>query len=84
MVRPISTDLRERLICAVERDGILARTAAARFAVPLSSAIKCVRRYPDVSSVTPNRIGGYNPWLLEGPQSDLTLRGLAAELAERA
>ena len=36
MVRPISMDLRERLILAVERDGMSARAAAVRFGVSAS------------------------------------------------
>ena len=92
MVRPISTDLRERLVGAVERDGISARAAAARFGVSVSSAIKWVRRHREKGSVAPDRMGGYKPrlltgdlraWLLERAKSDFTLRGLVAELAER-
>jgi transposase len=90
MARPISTDLRERLVLAVERDGISARAAAARFDVSVSSAIKWVRRYRETGSVTPDKIGGYKPnilsglnadWLIERTQTDFTLRGLVTELA---
>lgn len=92
MVRPISTDLRERLVGAVERDGISARAAAERFGVSVSSAIKWVRRHRETGSVAPAQIGGYKPrllagdlrdWLLERTRSDFTLRGLVAELAGR-
>jgi transposase len=92
MVRPISTDLRERLVGAVERDGISARAAAARFGVSVSSAIKWVRRHRETGSVAPGRMGGYKPrlltgdlraWLLDRTKSDFTLRGLVAELAEQ-
>lgn len=92
MVRPISTDLRERLVGAVERDGISARAAAARFGVSVSSAIKWVRRHRETGSVSPGRMGGYKPrlltgdlraWLLDRTKSDFTLRGLVAELAEQ-
>lgn len=92
MVRPISTDLRERLVGAVERDGISARAAAARFGVSVSSAIRWVRRHRETGSVAPARIGGQKPrllagelrdWLLERTRSDFTLRGLVAELGER-
>jgi transposase len=40
MVRPYSMDLRERVLLAVERDGMSARSAAAHFGVSHSSAIK--------------------------------------------
>ena len=92
MARPISTDLRERLVGAVERDGISARAAAARFGVSVSSAIKWVRRHRETGSVAPDRMGGHKPrlltgelrdWLLERTRSDFTLRGLVAELAGR-
>jgi putative transposase len=92
MIRPLSTDLRERLVSVVEREGISARAAAARFGVSVSSAIKWVRRYRETGSVAPDRIGSYKPnilsgphgdWLVERIQADFTLRGLVAELAER-
>jgi len=92
MVRPISTDLRERLVLAVERDGISARAAAARFDVSVSSAIKWVRRHRETGSVSPGKMGGHKPnilsgahadWLIARSQTDFTLRGLVAELAEQ-
>lgn len=92
MVRPLSMDLRERLVLAVEREGISARSAAARFGVSVSSAIVWVRRYRKTGSVAPDKIGGYKPniladahgeWLLERARSDVALRALVAELAER-
>ena len=90
MARPISTDLRERLVLAVGRDGVSARAAAARFDVSVSSAIKWVRRHRDTGSVAPDKIGGTKPnilsgaptdWLVERARTDFTLRGLVAELA---
>ncbi len=92
MVRAISTDLRERLVGAVERDGISARAAAARFGVSVSSAIKWVHRHRETGTVAPDRMGGYKPrlltgdlraWLLDRTKSDFPLRGLVAELAEQ-
>ena len=92
MARPISMDLRERLVLAVARDGISARAAAARFGVSVSSAIVWVRRHRETGSVAPGKIGGYKPnvlagehgdWLVARAKSDFTLRGLVAELAER-
>jgi transposase len=85
-------DLRERLVLAVEREGISARAAAARFGVSVSSAIVWVRRYRKTGSVAPDKIGGYKPnilagvhgdWLVERARSDFTLRGLVAELTAR-
>ena len=92
MARPISMDLRERLVLAVARDGISARAAAARFGVSVSSAIVWVRRHRETGSVAPGKIGGYKPnilggthgdWLIERTDTDFTLRGLVAELGAR-
>ena len=91
MVRPISTDLRERLILAVQRDGISARAAAARFGVSVSSSVKWVQRHRATGSVAPSKIGGHKPntlsahsdWLISRTQTDFTLRGLVTELADR-
>ena len=92
MSKPYSNDLRERVVAAVERDGLSRHAAAARFGVAPSSAIKWVQRYRATGSVTPGQIGGHKPrvlrgehrdWLLERMARDFTLRGLVAELAER-
>lgn len=92
MARPMSMDLRERVVCAVLKEGMSARGAAARFGVSESSAIKWVRRHRETGSVAPSKMGGYKPrlltgelreWLIERAKRDFTLRGLAAELGER-
>ncbi len=92
MARAYSMDLRERVVAAVERDGLSRHEAAARFGVAASSAIKWVRRFRTTGSVAPGQIGGHKPrilrgehrdWLLERTRRDFTLRGLVVELAER-
>lgn len=92
MAKPYSMDLRERVVAAVEREGLSRHAAAARFGVAASSAIKWVQRYRATGSVAPSRMGGHKPrvlrgeprdWLLERARHDFTLRGLVAELAER-
>jgi len=93
MPKPLSTDLRERVVAAVERDGLSRRQAAARFGVGASTVIKWVRRSRETGSVVPSKIGGYRPkkiagahrdWLLgRCHEKDFTLHGLVAELAER-
>jgi transposase len=93
MARPISTDLRERLVLVLAREGISARSAAARFGVSVGSAIVWVRRYRETGSIAPSQIGGYKPNILGGSHgdrliertqtADFTLRGLVAELATR-
>lgn len=92
MVRPYSMDLRERLVAAVEA-GESRRSAARRFGVSASVAVKWLQRVKRTGSVAPDQVGGYRRPALEGErewmlariaeQPDLTLRALAAELAER-
>lgn len=93
MTRPLSRDLRERTIAAVERDGLSRRQAAARFGVGVSTVIKWVRRFRETGSVSPRKMGGYRSkkivgehrdWLIgRCREKDFTLRELVAELAER-
>jgi len=93
MGRPYSLDLRERVVAAVEKDGLSARQAAARFGVGASTAIRWVGRSRETGSVLPGKMGGHKPkaisgahrvWLLGRIQEgDFTLRGLVSEFAER-
>jgi putative transposase len=93
MARPFSIDLRERVVLAVERDGLSCRQAAARFGVGVSTAIAWVSHYRRTGSFAPGKMGGNRPkkiagvhrdWLLERCRGqDFTLRGLVAELGER-
>jgi putative transposase len=91
MAGPLSNDLRERVILAVERDGLSRNEAARRFGVAISTAVNWVRRYRETGSVAPGQMGGHCPrkligvhrdWLLERTKTDFTLRGLQAELAD--
>ncbi len=93
MAKPYSMDLRERVVAAVEEDGLSRHQAAARFGVGVSTAITWVRRYRETGSVAPGQMGGHKPkairgehrdWLVERiKDGDFTLRGLVSELAER-
>jgi putative transposase len=93
MARPYSNDLRERVVASVERDGLSRREAASRFGVGASTAIKWVQRVRKTGRVDPGQMGGHRPRKLSGAwrewllsrcrESDFTLRGLVAELAER-
>ena len=93
MARPLSIDLRERVVDAVVRGGLSCRKAAAGFGVGESTAIAWVARFRETGSVAPGQMGGHRPkkliggwreWLLERCRGrDFTLRGLVAELAER-
>ena len=93
MGKPYSMDLRERVVRAVEEDGLSRHQAASRFGISVSAAIKWVKRYRTTGSVAPGQMGGHCPkkirgehhsWLVERCRSEaFTLRGLVGELAER-
>jgi putative transposase len=93
MGKPYSMDLRERVVRAVEGEGLSRRQAAARFGVSYSTAINWVRRRRETGSVAPSRMGGHKPkkivgehreWLLgRCRERAFTIRGLVAELGER-
>ena len=92
MTAPLSQDLRERIVHAVE-DGSTIRQAARRFAVSASAAIKLMQRVRQTGSTAPAKIGGYRRPLLEKHADDLraivlrqtgiTLREIKAALAAR-
>jgi putative transposase len=91
MAGPYSMDLRERVIRAVEREGMSCNQAAARFGVAVSTAIGWVNRFRRTGSVEPGQMGGHKPRTISGAHrdwligrcraTDFTLRGLVAELA---
>src|SRR5579885_2646263 len=92
MAKPYSMDLRERVVAAVEEEG-LSRHAAAGFGIGVSTAINWVRRFRERGSVAPGQMGGHKrrairgeheAWLRERIRDRaFTLRGLVAELAGR-
>lgn len=92
MVRPYSTDLRERVVEAVE-EGASRRETAMRFGVSAATAVRWADRHRQTGSVAPGKVGGHRkPVLLSerewlharlAAEPDLTLRALLAELHER-
>jgi putative transposase len=90
MTAPLSNDLRERVVGAIEA-GESCRSVAGRFGVAVSSAVKRHQRYRATGSVAPGKMGGHRKRLLEphrafiveriAQTSHLTLHGLKAELA---
>ena len=58
MAKPYSMDLRERVVAAVERDGMSRSAAAERYGVAISTAVKWVRRSRTTGSVSPGQMGG--------------------------
>lgn len=90
--KPCSLDLRERVVAAVEREGMSRSAAAARFGVPRSSAIKWVARLRATGSVAPGKMGGHKPktlrdehaeWLIARcRERDFTISQLVEELQQ--
>lgn len=92
MGKPCSLDLRERVVAAVEVEGLSRNQAAARYGVAPSSAIKWVARFRATGSAAPAKMGGHKPRTLRGDHADwliarcrerdFTISQLVAELAE--
>lgn len=92
MTRPLSNDLRERVVAAVSA-GETCRSVAARFGVSVSSVVKWSQRHRATGSVAPGKVGGHRKPILEPHRafiverieqtSNLTLHGLKDELAAR-
>lgn len=90
MTRPLSNDLRERVVAAF-MNGDSSRMVATRFGVAVSSVIKWSQRHRATGSVQPGKMGGHRKRVLEPHRafiierleqtSHLTLHGLKAELA---
>lgn len=92
MTAPLSNDLRERVVGALEA-GESCRSVASRFGVAVSSAVKWRQRYRTTGSVAPGKMSGHRKRVLEphrtfiveriNQTSHLTLHGLKDELASR-
>ena len=92
MARAYSLDLRKRVVAAVA-SGQACRAVAERFGVSVASVVKWSQRFRATGSAAAKPMGGWRPYALEGERHwlltrvseapDLTLRALAAELAER-
>jgi transposase len=92
ITRPLSNDLRERVVAAIV-GGESCRSVASRFGVAVSSVVKWSQRYRATGSVAPGKVGGHRKRVLEphrafvleriGQTPHLTLHGLKEELAAR-
>jgi transposase len=92
MARAYSLDLRERVVGAVAA-GQSCRAVAATFGVSVASVVKWSQRFRSTGSAAAFKVGGRRPFALAGErrwllariaeEPDLTLRAIAAELAER-
>ena len=91
MGRAYSQDLRDRVIDAVENEGMSCRAASRRFGISESSAIKWLQRYRRTGERTPVGTGGHRRSVLaphrdfleaaRASQPDITLAALCARLA---
>jgi transposase len=92
MPAPLSRDLRERIVRAVE-GGSSIRQAALRFEVSPSAAVKLMRRVRETGSPAPARYGGYRRPLLDphealvrsivDAKADISLVEIQSELRQR-
>ena len=92
MARPLSKDLRERVVAAVI-GGASTRAVAARFGVAVSSVVKWSQRYRATGSIAPGKMGGHRKSVLAphrafikerlGQTPHLTLHALKDELTAR-
>ena len=92
MTRPLSNDLRERVVRAVLA-GESCRAVALRFGVAVSSVVKWSQRRRRTGSVAPDKMGGRRKPVLEPHREfivdrlertpHITLHGLKDELAGR-
>jgi len=93
MGKPLSLDLRERVVAAVD-GGLSRRKAADRFGVSISSAIRWTSLRRRTGDVRPQRLGGdkrsgrieaHGPLILSlvEAKADITLVELRGALAER-
>lgn len=90
MARPLSNDLRERVV-ARHQGGLSIRAVAAMFGIAPSTVSKWAQRRRRTGSVAPDKFGGYRRPLLAphrdwvharyADKPELTLEGLRAELA---
>ena len=59
MAKPYSQDLRDRVLDAVDKEGMSRRAAADRFGIGESSAIRWIRRLTEAGSRMPAGAGGH-------------------------
>jgi transposase len=94
MRKPYSQDLRDRVIDAVEKDGMSCRAAARLFKISPSTAIKWLELYRRTDRRSPSKVRGHRPSALlphleflksaRAQKPDITLEALGRLLlAER-
>jgi putative transposase len=86
-------DLRSRVVCAVEAQGMSRRAAAARFGVAIRTAVRWVREFRSSGRIAPRKMGNPTPPKLAAHRAtvlamlrerpDYTIEGLRHDLAEK-
>lgn len=92
MPRPLSEDLRSRVVRAVEEDGLSRRAAAAQFKVGIRTAVRWVNEWRERGSHAPLPMGNPSPPKLSAHREtvlallaadeDITIEGLRHVLAD--
>ncbi len=72
-MRPLSNDLRERVVAAVA-GGESCRSVASRFGVAASTVVKWSQRYRTTGSVAPGKIGGHRKPVLDAHRAFIRKR----------
>ena len=76
MARPLSRDLRQRIVEAVEA-GASRNAVAKRFDVSASTVIKLMQRFEATGSIEPGQMGGWKDYALS-PHQELVRNLIAA------
>ncbi|CAP54916.1 putative transposase [Gluconacetobacter diazotrophicus PA1 5] len=76
MACPYSMDLRERVVRAVETDGLSCHEAAKRYGVAPITAIRWMQNFRRTGSVSSGQMGGHKPKRLKGCASRVADRAL--------
>jgi transposase len=79
MPKPLSEDLRKRVVATVE-SGTSRRATAHQFAMSVSCVVKLMQRWEQTGSVAPGQMGGWKPYALAAHEA--TVRALIAERAD--
>jgi putative transposase len=93
MAAPLSIDLRQRVVDAVELESMIRRTAAARFGVGVRTANRWVLAFRERGDVAPLKMGNPSPPILTPHRErglallekdpDISIEGLRHALADQ-
>ena len=84
MGKSYSRDLRERVVNAVEGEGMSRRKAAARFGIGIKTAIDWVRSYRETGRLSARPRGGRRPGGSVGAPPDARTFKISSEISKNA